>query len=66
MTDHVYLTTQQLADRWNVSTASVRRLVADGTLRALRLSAKIIRFRLSDVEAFEAGHRTIDDAGNPV
>lgn len=61
-----YMTIQQVADRWRVSTAAVRRLIADGSLRAFRISTKIIRLRISDVEAYEQGTMTIDDSGHPL
>lgn len=48
------LTEQQLAERWQTSDRSIRRLVAAGDLRPVRIAPQIVRFRLTDVEAFEA------------
>lgn len=43
------LTTKDVAERWHISTKTVARMVARGVLRSVRLSARCIRFRTSDV-----------------
>ena len=43
------LTVKDIAERWNICTRSVRRMVVRGTLQPVRLSARCIRFRVSDV-----------------
>ena len=45
-------TPETLAERWEVSAATVRNLVRDGTLRAFRVG-KQIRIRPDDVTAYE-------------
>jgi excisionase family DNA binding protein len=47
------LTYKDIADRWNVKVSDVQRLVYSGKLRRLKLSHKKVRFRPSDVEAYE-------------
>ena len=47
------LTYRDVAKKWNVPVRTVRNLVADGRLKAARLTQKSIRFRSSDVEAYE-------------
>jgi excisionase family DNA binding protein len=46
------LTAEQLAARWQISTAQVYRLARDGRLPAARLG-RYKRFRRSTIEAFE-------------
>ena len=49
--DTELLTTSEVADRYRVTTTTVRRWVAAGDLEAIRLPGKRLRFRLADVEA---------------
>lgn len=49
----VILTPAQVAERWQVNERTVRRMCASGRLPGLRLSGKLLRLRLSDVEEFE-------------
>jgi excisionase family DNA binding protein len=46
------LTTGEIAERWRVSPKTVRRLVAKGVLRSVRIGRQI-RFRLADVVSLE-------------
>ncbi len=45
-----YVTVLGAADRIGVSTKTIRRKIADGSLPAYRLGTSIIRLRLDDVE----------------
>jgi excisionase family DNA binding protein len=47
------LTSEQLATRWQVSTQHVYRLARDGKLPTVSLG-KYVRFRIDEIEAFEA------------
>ncbi|NBZ87576.1 helix-turn-helix transcriptional regulator [Stagnihabitans tardus] len=50
-----YLTEQEVADRFNVSTATIRRWIREGAFpRGLRIGTGTTRWRLSDIEAYEA------------
>lgn len=46
-----YLTIAQAADYLNVSTRTVRYMIADGRLAAYSLGPRVIRLRKSDVDA---------------
>jgi excisionase family DNA binding protein len=52
------LSPAQVATRLGLSTKAVRRLANAGTLPAVRLSERVIRFEPEDVEAFIASKRT--------
>lgn len=54
----VFLTPQDLADRWKVSKRTAERIAKERSLPVVRLTAQSVRFRLSDVEAFELDHLT--------
>lgn len=49
-----FLTERQLADRWQVSDRTVRRMVSAGRLRPVRIGPGSVRFRATDIEALEA------------
>ena len=46
-----------VARRWGVKAMTVYRLVESGRLRAVRIG-RALRFRLTDIEAYEARHTT--------
>jgi excisionase family DNA binding protein len=46
---------EQVAEKLGVSFMTVRRLVATGKLKSLKLSAHTIRYRRTDVEAYLKG-----------
>jgi excisionase family DNA binding protein len=46
-----FLTTQQVAERLQVSAATVRRLVKDGRLSSCKLGHRTFRYRAEEVEA---------------
>jgi excisionase family DNA binding protein len=48
------LTTQEVSDRWGVSINKVLYAVDTGELRAIRVSSRLFRYKLEDVEACEA------------
>lgn len=48
------LTTQEVADRARVSTATVTRWAQSGRLLGVRVGPRVLRFRRGDVEAFLA------------
>jgi excisionase family DNA binding protein len=52
-----FVTVEQLADRWQVSERTVRRMIEGGKLRALRVGPQL-RIPLDVLERFEAQHMT--------
>jgi excisionase family DNA binding protein len=58
MTGQQLLTAEQLAERWQLPTSHVYRLAREGRIPAVALG-RYRRFRLADVEAFEAAGGTI-------
>lgn len=57
------LTVQQVADMLSMNTHTVRRRVADGQLKAIKISERgDLRFRQSDVEAYMAKRETLIEA----
>jgi excisionase family DNA binding protein len=54
------LDAHQLAERWGVKHTQVLRLARDGRLPCVRLG-RYRRFRLADIEAFEANGGTDDE-----
>jgi excisionase family DNA binding protein len=54
------LTADQLAERWQVPTSQVYRLVRDGRLCAVELG-RYKRFRLDAIEEYESSGGTADD-----
>jgi excisionase family DNA binding protein len=55
------LTADQLAERWQISTAQVYRLARERQIPSLSLG-RYVRFRLPSIEAFEAAQETSADA----
>jgi excisionase family DNA binding protein len=51
MNDVTWLTIPQAAESLGVSTDTVRRRIADGTIPATRLGPRLIRIRLSDLSS---------------
>lgn len=47
------LSRREVADRWNVSTETVKRRSREGAFPTVRFNRRLIRYRLSDVERFE-------------
>jgi predicted site-specific integrase-resolvase len=47
----VLLTVREVAVRWRICTKTVRRMVDRGILHPVRLSARCVRYRTSDVSA---------------
>jgi excisionase family DNA binding protein len=45
-----YLTLADAADRMGVSTATLRRRITDGQLRAFRMGKRLIRIRVEDLD----------------
>lgn len=52
------LTPEEVADTFRVTKTTLFRWVAAGDLEALRLGARVIRFRRADVDAFIEARRT--------
>lgn len=48
------LTREQVARRWGCCTRTIIRYEAQGVIPSIRLGPKLVRFRLEDIEAFEA------------
>ena len=48
------LTAEELADRWQIKPATVYALARKGTIPTVRLGPRLVRFRLVEVERFEA------------
>ena len=53
-----YLSTNQLHERWGFHKESVRRMIREGRLSAVRFG-KRLRVSLADIEAFEARGRVL-------
>src|SRR5688572_25734705 len=53
-----FLTSRQVAERWECSPRQVQRLCASGGLRAMQLGVQSWRIALADVEAYERAHTT--------
>jgi excisionase family DNA binding protein len=56
MNSTLFLTPRQLHERWNFHPESIRRIIREGRLPAIRIG-KRLRIALADVEAFEAASR---------
>lgn len=52
------LTPEMVADRWGISTTTVRQLCKDGRLRSFRVGTKLLRITISAVEEFEKCQNT--------
>jgi hypothetical protein len=48
------LSRRAVADRWETSTETVKRREKEGLIKAIRFNQRLVRYKLSDVEAFEA------------
>jgi hypothetical protein len=48
------LSRRAVADRWQTSVETVKRREKAGLLKAIRFNERLLRYKLSDVEAFEA------------
>ena len=48
---HRYVTIQQTAEYLGVTTRTVRLMIADGRLRAYRSGNRLVRLRISDIDA---------------
>jgi excisionase family DNA binding protein len=63
-----FLTVQEIADRFKLNQQTVRNWIDNGALSAVRLGARRVRVRESDLEAFlaasQARHEQLD-AGDP-
>lgn len=46
-----YATTAEVADRLQVSTRTIRRYIADGTLKAVRIGPRLVRVDVASVDA---------------
>jgi len=51
-----YLTPYELHQRWSFHVESIRRMVREGRIPAIRIG-KRVRVALADVEAYEASNR---------
>ena len=49
------LSRRALANRWQTSTETIKRREKEGLLKAIRFNQRLLRYKLSDVEALEAG-----------
>jgi excisionase family DNA binding protein len=49
------LTAEELARRWQIKPATVYALARKGTIPTVRFGPRLVRFRLVEVERFEAG-----------
>ena len=48
-----YLTRKELAERWNCSLTTIRRMEKRGDIKALRLSGRIVRFDIESIQEAE-------------
>lgn len=54
MSDVTYITKEQLADRWKVTTRTIENMMARNEIpQPVRLGYKTIRWSLADIEAHE-------------
>ena len=53
-TPETFLTRRQLAERWNCSRETIKRKTRDHLLHPLRFNERMVRYRLSEIEAYEA------------
>ena len=56
------MTPEQVAIRWQCSPSHVRREIAAARLPAFRLGGKLLRIKLSDVEAYECQNSSCNDS----
>jgi predicted site-specific integrase-resolvase len=48
-----HLSRRDVAQRWRTSTETVKRREREGLLKAVRFNARLIRYKLSEVERYE-------------
>jgi hypothetical protein len=48
------LSRRAVADRWQTSVETVKRREKDGLLKAIRFNQRLLRYKLSDIQALEA------------
>jgi uncharacterized protein (UPF0254 family) len=48
------LSRRAVAARWQTSRETVKRREKEGLLKAIRFNERLLRYKLSDIEAFEA------------
>ena len=48
------LSRRAVAGRWQTSVETVKRREKEGFLKAIRFNERLLRYKLSDIEAFEA------------
>lgn len=58
-----YLSPDELHYRWGFHVESIRRMIREGRIGALRIG-KRLRVALADVEAFEANHQLVRRTNN--
>ena len=56
-TNDSYISAQQLHLRWGVHIESVRRMIREGKLPAIRVGPRRLRISVADIEAYEASNR---------
>lgn len=54
----LYLSSRQLSERLSYHPESIRRMVREGRLPAIRIG-KRLRFSMTDIEAYEAASRVL-------
>jgi hypothetical protein len=52
--EDVLLDRKSLAKRWHCSTETIKRREAEGVLKATKLGGRLVRYRLSDIQALES------------
>jgi len=57
MTDQHYLSPRQIHFRWSCHEESIRRMIRNGRLPAIRFGNRRLRVAMADVEAYEASNR---------
>lgn len=62
--DDDLLTVEQVAQRWQVHTRTVKRWIADGKLNAVRLPSGRYRIRVADAEAALRDTQPAGDEGS--
>jgi predicted site-specific integrase-resolvase len=49
-----FLSRRAVANRWQTSVETVKRREREGLLKAIRFNQRLLRYKLSDIEALEA------------
>jgi excisionase family DNA binding protein len=54
------MTPRMLAERWQCSERHVRNMISKRLIPAFKVGDKLVRIRIEDIQAFEAGRQQMD------